>query len=57
MLRGGQRHASPDFFWKKLCNLVHSRAHFSLHCFAIFEVNFLNVAFADKSEKRNLNVI
>ena len=51
--KGGRRHASPDFFLKKkLCNLVHSRAHFSLHCFAIFEVEILNVAFADKSEKK-----
>ena len=36
------------------CILVHSRAHFSLHCFAIFEVFFFNVAVADKSEKKNL---
>ena len=41
-----------DFFEKKWCNLVHSRAHFSLHNFATFRLNHKkNVAFADKSEK------
>ena len=42
------------------CILVHSRAHFSLHYFAIFEVIFFNVAFEDKSEndqKKNLKVL
>ena len=34
-------------------NLVHSRAHFSLHFFAVIEVIiFQNVAFADKSENK-----
>ena len=33
--------------------LVHSRAHFSLHFFAVFEVIFFqNVSFADKSENK-----
>ena len=42
------------------CILVHSSANFSLHYFAIFEVNLFNVAFADKSEndqKKNLKVL
>ena len=57
--RGVRGHAPPDFFLKKngaiRCILVHSRAHFSLQNFAVFEgflFCFLNVAFADKSEKK-----
>ena len=38
--KGVRRYAQPDFFFEKMCNWVHSRAHFSLHCFAIFEVIF-----------------
>ena len=46
-------HASPDFLKKIGAILVHSRAHFRLHYFAVFEVIFfLNVAFADKSENK-----
>ena len=33
-------------------NLVHSRAHFSLHSFAVRGYFFQNVAFADKSENK-----
>ena len=48
----------PDFLKIKWCNLVHSRAHFSLQNFVISEVKLkTNVAFADKSAKNNLDVI
>ena len=33
-------------------NLVHFRPHFSLHYFAVFDIFYLNVAFADKSESK-----
>ena len=50
-------HASGvrDFFLKNgaiRCNLVHSRAHFSPHYFAVFRSFVLNVVFADKSENK-----
>ena len=55
---GGPGHATPEFFEKQNCAtrciLVHSRAYFSLHYFAVFEVIFFykNVAFADKSANK-----
>ena len=38
--KGVRRYAQPDFFLKKMCNLVHSMAHFSIHCFAILRLFF-----------------
>ena len=40
------------FFFFKWCNLVHSRAYFSLHNLPIFCKLIKNVAFASKSEKK-----
>ena len=57
MLGGGgvRGHAPPKMFWKKLYNLVHSRAHLSLKIllfWGFFLFVFLIVAFEDKSENK-----